>query len=252
VAYPRQPSQAAPEARGHWGVVLDGPPPVGPVVVAGSDQGVCSVAFLRHERTRESLGPSRRKRTSAAVNPALDDRTGRSGELGLGEHMSWSVGLGFDERANRLGVDVVDSTRNGASPEVADPVSPALYAALCEAMRTGRSAGVPIATPGLGSFARAVLDALRAIPLGEVRTYRQIAAAVGAPRAARAVGRVLASNPVPLLVPCHRVVPTHGGLGGYAFGPELKEALLAWEAGVEPAAFRARMASRNRTIPATA
>ena len=79
------------------------------------------------------------------------------------------------------------------------------------------------------AFQRRVWEALRAIPLGEVRTYREVAESLGQPGASRAVGNACAHNPVPLVVPCHRVVRGDGGLGGYRWGPGRKEALLARE-----------------------
>ena len=82
---------------------------------------------------------------------------------------------------------------------------------------------------GETSFRRAVLEAVAAIPRGEVRTYAQVAAAVGRPRAARAVGEVMRTNPIPVLIPCHRVVRTGGNLGNYTPDPELKRQLLEWE-----------------------
>ncbi len=82
----------------------------------------------------------------------------------------------------------------------------------------------------LPRFQRGVLDAARSIPLGEVRTYGWIAARIGKPGAVRAVGNALGANPVPLLVPCHRVVRSDGSMGGYSFGaPELKEQLILRE-----------------------
>ena len=84
----------------------------------------------------------------------------------------------------------------------------------------------PAGTP----FQRKVWAALLEIPYGEVRTYQQIAAAVGSPRACRAVGGANGANPIPILIPCHRVVPKGGGLGGYAYGADKKQYLLTLEA----------------------
>jgi AraC family transcriptional regulator of adaptative response/methylated-DNA-[protein]-cysteine methyltransferase len=78
-------------------------------------------------------------------------------------------------------------------------------------------------------FQRRVWDELRRIPRGETRTYRQIARAIGAPEAVRAVGSACGANPVALVVPCHRAVRTDGGLGGYAWGLARKKRLLALE-----------------------
>lgn len=80
---------------------------------------------------------------------------------------------------------------------------------------------------GMRPFARAVLEATSAIPRGGVRSYAEIADVIGRPRAARAVGTALARNPVPLLVPCHRVVRADGSPGEYGLGgTDVKRRLL--------------------------
>ena len=91
------------------------------------------------------------------------------------------------------------------------------------------------------AFRRQVWEALRRIPAGETRSYGQIAAAVGAPRAARAVGTACATNPVAIVVPCHRVVGSDGSLHGYAYGLARKRQLLDAEAGA--------IAAETRTNP---
>lgn len=80
------------------------------------------------------------------------------------------------------------------------------------------------------AFQWQVWTALGAIPRGETRTYADVAASIGRAGAARAVARACASNPVALAVPCHRVVPAHGGTGGYRWGAARKQALLEAEA----------------------
>jgi methylated-DNA-[protein]-cysteine S-methyltransferase len=82
---------------------------------------------------------------------------------------------------------------------------------------------------GITPFRRAVLEACARIPAGETRTYGWLAEQAGSPRAARAAGRVMATNPWPLLIPCHRVIGSHGGLHGYGGGLELKARLLQIE-----------------------
>ncbi|TMI88272.1 MAG: bifunctional DNA-binding transcriptional regulator/O6-methylguanine-DNA methyltransferase Ada [Bacillati bacterium ANGP1] len=79
------------------------------------------------------------------------------------------------------------------------------------------------------AFQRRVWDELRAIPYGSTRSYGDIARRLGAPGAARAVGRACATNPVSVVVPCHRAVREDGGLGGYRWGVERKQRLLALE-----------------------
>ncbi|HEX7705829.1 MAG TPA: methylated-DNA--[protein]-cysteine S-methyltransferase [Thermoanaerobaculia bacterium] len=76
---------------------------------------------------------------------------------------------------------------------------------------------------------RQILETLLRIPRGEVRTYDWVAREVGRPKAMRAVGNVCARNALPFLIPCHRVVPSTGGVGNYAFGPALKRELLRRE-----------------------
>jgi len=78
-------------------------------------------------------------------------------------------------------------------------------------------------------FARRVLGATRRIPYGQVATYGQVAERAGSPGGSRAAGNALGSNPMPIVVPCHRVVRTGGALGGYTGGVERKELLLGLE-----------------------
>ena len=83
-------------------------------------------------------------------------------------------------------------------------------------------------------FQRKVLGMLTQVPFGELVSYGDLAARAGSPGAARAVGAAMAANPVPVVVPCHRVVESSGGLGGYTGGLSYKRKLLAHE-GVEVA-----------------
>ena len=81
-----------------------------------------------------------------------------------------------------------------------------------------------------GPFRRAVLETLhREVHRGEVVTYGALARAAGNPRAVRAAGTACATNPIPIVVPCHRVLPASGRLGAYGGGPERKRVLLALE-----------------------
>lgn len=91
-----------------------------------------------------------------------------------------------------------------------------------------RTFDLPLALSGT-PFQLRVWSALRAIPFGETRTYGQLAAQLGAPFAARAVGRANATNPACVIVPCHRVIGADGSLTGFAFGEDLKRRLLDLE-----------------------
>ena len=78
-------------------------------------------------------------------------------------------------------------------------------------------------------FRRSVLEELRLVPRGKTVSYGELAARAGNPKAARAVGTACARNPIPIVVPCHRVLPGTGALGNYGGGPERKRALLELE-----------------------
>jgi methylated-DNA-[protein]-cysteine S-methyltransferase len=91
------------------------------------------------------------------------------------------------------------------------------------------AAEIPLDLSRGTAFQQNVWKAMLAIPFGQTRTYGQIAAAVGKPGAARAVGGACHANPLPVLVPCHRVVAAGGKLGGFGGGLELKKRLLALE-----------------------
>lgn len=97
----------------------------------------------------------------------------------------------------------------------------------------GRSVDVPLDLRGT-AFQRAVWSALRDIPVGETRTYAQVAAAIGHPSSVRAVASACGANPVAVLVPCHRVVRRDGTPSGYRWGLARKAALLAREQGTPP------------------
>jgi methylated-DNA-[protein]-cysteine S-methyltransferase len=83
-----------------------------------------------------------------------------------------------------------------------------------------------------GGFTRRVLRETARIPYGKVSTYSEVARAAGSPRAHRAAGNALGANPIPLVVPCHRVLLTGGKLGNYGGGPEVKEFLLRLEGAI--------------------
>jgi methylated-DNA-[protein]-cysteine S-methyltransferase len=94
-----------------------------------------------------------------------------------------------------------------------------------------RQFDAPLDWRELSGFRRRVLRATAAIPYGEAKSYKEIASAAGSPAAARAAGNALGSNPLAIVVPCHRVRHAGGGLGGYTGGLERKRLLLAIESG---------------------
>jgi methylated-DNA-[protein]-cysteine S-methyltransferase len=98
-----------------------------------------------------------------------------------------------------------------------------------DALRSGRATGLRFDLRDRTPFERAVLEATLRIPPGELRPYAWVAGQIDRPRAVRAVGTALGHNPVPLLIPCHRVIRSDGTMGQYGFGPDMKRRLLDGE-----------------------
>ena len=130
----------------------------------------------------------------------------------------------LDELAGRV------SPRILASPERTDVVRRQLD----EYFEGGRHTfDVPIDWRLVRGFAADVLRATARIPFGRVSSYREVAAQAGSPKAYRAAGNALGSNPVPIVVPCHRVLHADGGLGGYTGGLDRKRFLLRLEGALD-------------------
>ena len=169
--------------------------PVGPVRITWTPRGVCGLERLDGEAPSTGARPGRR----APSSPGPDG--------------------------------------DGAEAPRRDDTRRAAFQALLDAWFAGADVQVPVdlEAAGLSPFARAVLDQVRRIPRGQVRTYAAIARALGRPGAARAVGNAVAANPVALLIPCHRVVRADGRLGQYSGGgPAIKERLLRLEGAWPP------------------
>lgn len=98
-----------------------------------------------------------------------------------------------------------------------------------------RDFDLPVDLEGLTAFHQRVLRVLRRIPYGAVLTYQRVAERAGNAKAPRAAGRAVGANPIPIVVPCHRVVASDGTLGGYGGGLPAKRTLLALERGDVPA-----------------
>ena len=128
----------------------------------------------------------------------------------------------FGEVAERLSPRILEAPRR------LDPVRRELDRYFAGKLR---DFDLPIDWSLSGEFARKVLRRTARIPYGSVASYGDVAMGVGTPRGARAVGNALGSNPIPVVVPCHRVVRTGGAIGGYGGGLTRKRWLLALEAG---------------------
>jgi methylated-DNA-[protein]-cysteine S-methyltransferase len=154
--------------------------------------------------------------------------------------------------ATRRGLIRLAYTRSASDAalveELADKVSPRVIesSAWFDAIRTelddyfeGRrtSFDLPLDWTLTGGFMRRVLQKTARIPYGNVSTYREVAERAGSPRAARAAGNALGANPIAIVVPCHRVLHSGGGLGGYGGGLEVKEFLLRLEGVMKEPSF---------------
>jgi AraC family transcriptional regulator of adaptative response/methylated-DNA-[protein]-cysteine methyltransferase len=156
-------------------------------------------------------------------------------------------GIDYDFWASRFGecllarsrrgvcrIDFTDGDRDAALARLAAAhprarLQPAALESLAAAIFAAES-GQPVPLdPGGTAFQRAVWAAVQRIPRGVTRAYGEVAAELGRPSAARAVGQAVARNPLAVLVPCHRVLPASGGPGSYRWGRQRKSALLAWE-----------------------
>ena len=130
---------------------------------------------------------------------------------------------------DRAAFEAWHTRETGRTAERARKPGAPLVRRLGRLVRGERARGAVVDLSGKSAFERAVLEKTREIPRGEVRPYAWIAREIGRPGAVRAVGTALAKNPVPLIIPCHRVVRSDGTPGSYVFGNRVKRALLASE-----------------------
>lgn len=144
------------------------------------------------------------------------------GEIGIAASESGLVGI--DLQAGKRPLPVQQDWQR-AGTNLTDAASEQLSAYF-----SGELQGFDLPLDAAGTpFQRSVWQALRAIPFGETRSYRELAEAIGNPRAVRAVARANGANPLSIVVPCHRVIGADGTLTGYAGGLEMKARLLALE-----------------------
>ena len=181
-----------------------------------------------------------------AAAPPVDELVARAGREGL-------VDVAYDSVDSPIGRLLVATTAAGlvrigfhseaedlVLEELARRISPRVVRAPSQVAGVARELDeyfdgrrrdfeTPIDWALVGPYARKVLTATAAIPFGEVSTYREVARKAGNPAASRAAGNALGSNPIPVVVPCHRVLRTNGTLGGYGGGLDVKELLLRLE-----------------------
>jgi methylated-DNA-[protein]-cysteine S-methyltransferase len=160
--------------------------PVGPLMIASSEQGLCEIAFGENETEQEFLQHLRRR----GFRPVPDQDAISTVADELGEY--------FRGERNHF--------------------------------------EVPFDFSGISPFTKAVLEATTQIPFGRLTSYRGIAERIGQPSATRAVGNALGRNPIPVVIPCHRIVRSDSSIGGYTGGLKIKQHLLALEGVMLPTA----------------
>ena len=213
------------------------------VVNERAKQAVTQATSVTRAIYDAGFGSSSRFYEGPGAELGMTPRRARAG--GSGEHVRYVV------RRCSLGVLLVAWTDRGAcdvrfgssdrevsvairerfpAARVERALVPGWVDAVVEAVERPRALDIPLDIEGT-AFQERVWQELRRIPPGETRSYGQIAAAIGAPRAVRAVASACASNHLAVAIPCHRVVRADGSASGYRWGPERKKALLRREAG---------------------
>ncbi|WP_084269799.1 methylated-DNA--[protein]-cysteine S-methyltransferase [Patulibacter minatonensis] len=204
---------------------------------------------------RAAPGPDDRLEDALRGTPAADDAFREARERFAARAVDeGAVGVAYEDHDTPVGVVRIGATPEGvvrlvlpaedaddALARLAASVSPRILRArtpvLAGARReldeyfAGRRRGFDVALDWrlVTAFRREVLRATALIPFGETSSYRGVATAAGSPNAVRAAGTALATNPLPIIVPCHRVVRSDGALGNYLGGVEMKARLLELE-----------------------
>lgn len=164
-------------------------------------------------------------RTTPVVLTSLETPIGRL-YVGLRDDRITYVGIDRGDSPDRVAEQVHQRLRR---PVIMGDVPPWLRTAIDAYFRTWHVDQRQVDLSDLTPFEQAALRAAAEIPPGEVRSYSWVATRIGKPKAARAVGQVMARNPLPLLFPCHRVVDAAGELHNYGYGLEMKARLLKME-----------------------
>jgi AraC family transcriptional regulator of adaptative response/methylated-DNA-[protein]-cysteine methyltransferase len=197
------------------------------VLDASMSAGLSGPARLHdHFVTLEAMTPGEYKSGGAGLKISYGTAPSPFGELFTAQTPRGICALSFTETG---GKDQAEALHNQwfAAQLVRDD---AVAAATARQIFEETSAQNPLRVVAAGTnFQIRVWRALLEIPFGSVRTYREIAHAIGAPASSRAVGNALAANPIAYLIPCHRVILSTGAVGQYRWQPFRKRALLAWE-----------------------
>jgi methylated-DNA-[protein]-cysteine S-methyltransferase len=198
--------------------------------------GLESLAELLSER-RDAIGWDRMRRDLAqlAIAEGLVDVAFERHESPLGSIVLGATAVGL------VRVGLPAEGEDAVIEDIAERISPRVLCAPRQVVTRARRQldeyfdgrrrcfDVPLDWRLTKGFRRAVLRVTARIPYGHTASYREVAAAAGSPAAFRAAGSALATNPLPIIVPCHRVLPSGGGLGAYRGGAEAKAQLLGLE-----------------------
>ncbi len=197
------------------------------VLDASLEAGLSSPARLHdHFVTLEAVTPGEYKAGGAGLDIRYGTAATPFGRIFAAQTARGICALSFIEAESG---EVLEALRNQwpHARLVRDDASAAQVAARIFEPRDEQT---PLRLVTVGTnFQVRVWRALLEIPFGSLRTYRQVANAIGAPQSSRAVGNALASNPIAYLIPCHRVILSTGAIGQYRWQPYRKRALLAWE-----------------------
>ncbi len=175
-------------------------------------------------QTWEAMTPGEYARAGAGLDIGWDWADTPFGEAIVMATPKGICGIGFSAETGREATFSDLMSRWPQAEFHADPgrIAPLMAGAFASGAGKLHLIGAP--------FQIKVWEALLRIPSGQVTTYSEIAAAIGHPKAVRAVGTAVGRNPVSYLIPCHRALRKSGGLGGYHWGLPVKRAILAWEA----------------------
>ena len=187
-----------------------------------------SSGFYTQARAGLGMTPSSYRRGGEGMEIAFGSTESPFGHVLVAATRRGVCAVSIGEDAASLEAGLRDEYPRAAIRRDEDAVRPYVDSVLAHLTDRKPMSALPLDVPGT-PFQRRVWQALREIPVGERRSYGEVAAALGAPGAARAVASACAANPVAIVIPCHRVVRGNGAIGGYRWGAARKEALLVYE-----------------------
>jgi AraC family transcriptional regulator, regulatory protein of adaptative response / methylated-DNA-[protein]-cysteine methyltransferase len=195
--------------------------------VAGAGYGSESRVYGAPARVL-GMTPGAARRGGLGEVIRLAEAQSAMGPLLLGATEAGVCYIGFGEPHAALRADAAKRFPRAVFEEAPEALAATLRAVVQKLAEPARALDLPLDLRGT-AFQRRVWEALRAIPLGQTRSYAEVAQAIDAPRAVRAVARAIGANPAAPAVPCHRVIGSDGALTGYRWGVERKRKLLAGE-----------------------